>query len=68
LKEAGGKALVQFPGEARFKNMPLSAITFDGPLDRIAPIAELAQEICRLVQSNARGHGRTVPASESANP
>jgi chemotaxis response regulator CheB len=49
LKEAGGKALVQSPVEAAYKEMPRNAIEFDGPLDMIAPIHDLAQEICRLV-------------------
>lgn len=70
LKEAGGKALVQSPGEAAFKDMPCSAIEFDGAVDRIAPIGELAHEICRLVHSNGRGHDAAVSASpsEPANP
>jgi len=49
LKEAGGKALVQSPREAPFNDMPRSAIDFDGPVDMIAPVRDLAQEICRLV-------------------
>jgi two-component system chemotaxis response regulator CheB len=70
LKEAGGKALVQSPGEASFKDMPRSAIEFDGAVDRIAPIDELAQEICRLVHSNGRGDDHPGPAlhSEPVNP
>ena len=70
LKEAGGKALVQSLGEASFKDMPRSAIEFDGAVDSIAPIAELAHEICRLVHLNVRSHERsssTLP-SEAANP
>jgi two-component system chemotaxis response regulator CheB len=49
VKEAGGKALVQSPSEAGYEEMPRSAINFDGPLDMVAPVHDLAQEISRLV-------------------
>lgn len=65
LKEAGGKALVQSLVEARFDDMPRSAIAFDGPIDKIAPIGELAREICRLVHSSAPARDRSLPASPS---
>jgi len=70
LKEVGGKALVQSPGEARFKDMPRSAIEFDGAVDKIGPVGELAHEICRLVHSNGRHHDRSalVLPSEPTNP
>jgi chemotaxis response regulator CheB len=63
LKEAGGKALVQSLSDASFKEMPRSAIEFDGPIDRVAPVDELAHEICRLVQANVRGHHRSLATS-----
>jgi len=62
LKEAGGKALVQSPAEAAYKEMPRSAAEFDGPVDMIAPVHELAQEICRLVH----GTSAARPAETSA--
>ncbi len=65
LKEAGGKALVQSLAEARFDDMPRSAIAFDGVIDKIAPIGELAHEICRLVHSNVHGRDRSPPVSPS---
>ncbi len=47
IKDAGGLALVQDPIEAEFSEMPSSAIRYDGPIDFVAPIAELAEFICR---------------------
>lgn len=52
LKEAGGKALVQSLVEAPFKDMPRSAIEYDGAIDMIGPVHDLAQEICRLVRKS----------------
>lgn len=49
IKEAGGVALVQSPEEAEYSEMPRSAIELDGPIDLVAPIDVLAQEICRRV-------------------
>jgi chemotaxis response regulator CheB len=51
LKNAGGIALVQSPKEAAYAGMPRSAIEFDGPIDLIAPVSELAHEIVRLVEA-----------------
>jgi two-component system chemotaxis response regulator CheB len=63
LKEAGGKALVQSPLEAHYDDMPRSAIEFDGPLDMVAPVHDLAREICRLVRLTAAAR-----ASETGSP
>jgi two-component system chemotaxis response regulator CheB len=70
LKEAGGKALVQSPAEASFKDMPRNAIALDGAVDRVASISELAHEICRLVRANSHNndHSTAVPRSQPANP
>lgn len=48
IKDAGGVALVQDPAEAEYDEMPLSAIRFDGPIDLVAPVRRLAEEVCRL--------------------
>jgi two-component system chemotaxis response regulator CheB len=48
VKEAGGITLVQSPAEAAYAQMPVNAIRYDGPVDLIASIGELATEICRL--------------------
>jgi len=53
IKDAGGVALVQDPREAAFPDMPMNAITHDGPVDFIGPVSRLAQEICRLVGAPA---------------
>ncbi len=68
LKAAGGKALVQSPDEARFKEMPRSAIAFAGPVDKVGPISELAQEICRLVRCRQDALLLAAPASQPATP
>jgi two-component system, chemotaxis family, protein-glutamate methylesterase/glutaminase len=49
IKEAGGVALVQSPEESEYSELPNNAIKFNGPIDLIAPVDVLAQEICRLV-------------------
>lgn len=38
-------------------------VEFDGPIDRVAPVDELAHEIRRLVQANVRGHRRSLATS-----
>jgi two-component system chemotaxis response regulator CheB len=48
IREAGGIVLVQSPEEAACREMPESAIRYDGPIHLIAPIDVLASEICRL--------------------
>ena len=45
LKEAGGIALVQDPGEADYSDMPRNAIAHDGPIDTIGSVKELAEDI-----------------------
>jgi two-component system chemotaxis response regulator CheB len=52
IKEAGGAALVQSPEEAEFPDMPANAIKHDGPIDLIAPLSQLADEIVRLAGTN----------------
>lgn len=50
IKDAGGVAFVQSPEEAQFEDMPENAISFDGPVDLVAPVATLAKEIVRRVK------------------
>jgi two-component system, chemotaxis family, protein-glutamate methylesterase/glutaminase len=47
IKEAGGTALVQDPGEAEFPWMPAHAIWFDHP-DAALPVARIADRIVDL--------------------
>jgi len=52
VKDAGGVAVVQSPEEAQRKPMPLSAIQHVA-VDRVLPVADLANEIIRLVEHAA---------------
>ena len=49
IKGAGGLVFVQSPEEAEYGNMPESAISIDGSIDLVAPLATLAEEIIRRV-------------------
>jgi two-component system chemotaxis response regulator CheB len=51
IKEAGGKAFVQSPSEAEVDTLPRNALSYDGSIDMVAPVAELAAEIARLTGS-----------------
>jgi two-component system chemotaxis response regulator CheB len=51
IKQAGGIALVQDPTEAAAPDMPASAIEHAGPVDLIAGVDRLADEVCRLVRT-----------------
>jgi chemotaxis response regulator CheB len=48
IKKAGGIAMVQSPEEAAYPDMPRNAIKYDGQVDLVAPIGDLAAEIIRL--------------------
>jgi two-component system, chemotaxis family, protein-glutamate methylesterase/glutaminase len=50
IKKAGGITMVQSPQEAAYPDMPRNAITYDGPVDLVAPIRDLAAEIVRLTK------------------
>lgn len=50
IKDAGGIVFVQSPEEAEFEDMPENAISLDGPIDLVAPVATLAREIIRRVE------------------
>lgn len=52
IKEAGGRALVQCPEEAAYRDMPESAIALVGTVDYVGPISSLALEIRRLVREH----------------
>jgi two-component system chemotaxis response regulator CheB len=49
IKRAGGRAFVQSPEEATYKEMPRSAIEYDGPIDLVAPINRLAVVVSDIV-------------------
>jgi two-component system chemotaxis response regulator CheB len=53
IKKAGGIAMVQSPGEAAYPDMPRNAIKYDGRIDLVAPISDLAAEITRLTGTSA---------------
>jgi two-component system chemotaxis response regulator CheB len=53
VKKAGGIAMVQSPNEAAYPEMPRNAIEYDGPVDLIASISDLAAEIVRLTGTSA---------------
>jgi two-component system chemotaxis response regulator CheB len=53
IKKAGGIAMVQSPDEAAYPDMPRNAIKYDGPVDLVAPISDLAAEITRLTGTSA---------------
>lgn len=48
IKEAGGTAFVQDPGEAERTGMPLSAIFTDHP-DAVLPVKEIAMSVFGIV-------------------
>jgi len=54
IKKAGGIAIVQNPDEAAYPDMPRNAIKYDGPVDLVAPIPDLASEIIRLTKTPAK--------------
>ena len=49
IKEAGGLALVQDPGDAEYPELPENAIRYAGPVDLIDTAAGLAKGIERLI-------------------
>ncbi len=53
IKKAGGIAMVQSPDEAAYPKMPRNAIKYDGAVDLIAPISDLAAEIIRVTGTSA---------------
>jgi two-component system, chemotaxis family, protein-glutamate methylesterase/glutaminase len=53
IKKAGGIAMVQSPDEAAYPEMPRNAIKYDGAVDLIAPISDLAAEIIRVTGTSA---------------
>jgi chemotaxis response regulator CheB len=45
--------MVQSPDEAAYPKMPRNAIKYDGAVDLIAPISDLAAEIIRVTGTSA---------------
>lgn len=65
VKRAGGVAIVQDPGEARFPDMPRSAIEGDHP-DFVLPLSGVAATIVRLALEHPqqeKSHGGHEPAA-----
>jgi len=52
IKRAGSIAMVQSPKEAAYPDTPRNAIKYDGAVDLVAPIPDLAEEIIRLTGTN----------------
>ena len=61
IKDAGGVALVQSPSEATHPDMPKNAITYDGPVDFVGPVMQLANEIRRRTSQTHVLAERSVP-------
>jgi two-component system, chemotaxis family, protein-glutamate methylesterase/glutaminase len=57
IKRHGGIAIVQDPAEAKYPSMPRSAIGHDHP-DYVLPIAQIAEELRRLVQGEAHASAK----------
>jgi len=62
IKETGGRALVQSPSEAEFDELPRSALVYDGEIDMVAPVRDLALEIGRLVDVGRDSDAREIVA------
>ena len=60
IKAAGGTSLVQDPDDAEWPSMPRNAVKRDH-VDRIAPLAELADLLTAIVQEEA---GPSIPLPE----
>ncbi len=65
IKQAGGIALVQNPEETMFSDMPKNAIIYDGPVDFVGSVQNLADEICRRTSHTPGETGRTMRMSGS---
>lgn len=66
IKRAGGMAFVQSPEEATHKEMPLSAIEHDGPVDLIAPIHRIADAVSQIVRTVRMKGGREITPGDRA--
>lgn len=58
VKQSGGSAVVQDPGDALFPNMPTAALALTDA-DRIAPASQIGDALCSLIEE---------PAGDSADP
>jgi two-component system chemotaxis response regulator CheB len=66
IQQAGGKTLVQDPGEATFPSMVLSALRHV-EVDHVAPVAEIAKRLVQFSENNARTEPH-VRVTETAPP
>ena len=65
IKEQGGYAIVQDPGDAMYPAMPQSAIEHVEDVDEVVPLDQIADAIVRAVGHNARRQEPdTTPRSE----
>jgi hypothetical protein len=51
---------VQSPSEAEFEDLPRNALVYDGEIDMVAPVRDLALEIGRLVDGDRGSEPREV--------
>lgn len=65
VKRRGGKAIVQDPGEAAFRNMPESACRYVA-VDAVLPVSEIAPLLLRLANESATTEG-AAPVPDHAN-
>ena len=65
IRQAGGTSFAQYPGSARFPNMPISAID-TGCVDFVLRPNEIARELARISRHRTRGM-RPIPSSIGAS-
>lgn len=68
VKNAGGSAVVQDPGEALFPHMPKAAMALT-EVDRVAAASRIADTLCELIDAPRphSGEAPTLPADEATN-
>jgi two-component system chemotaxis response regulator CheB len=63
VKDLGGAAVVQDPADAIFPSMPVAALEATAP-DRVVPIRDMAEALCRLIEEPIQPRVRPGPDPE----
>jgi two-component system chemotaxis response regulator CheB len=63
VKELGGAAVVQDPADAIFPSMPVAALQATEP-DRVVPVGDMAEALCRLIEEPIEPHVPPGPDAE----
>jgi two-component system chemotaxis response regulator CheB len=63
VKDLGGAAVVQDPADAIFPSMPVAALEATAP-DRVVPIRDMAEALCRLIEAPIEPQVRPGPDLE----